>query len=480
MFGRKKPENEINIDSAWKEEGTEAFFDGAAAEGKAEYTSGLANDARVKESFEKEVDFSGLDVVVADERPEDFEDGEEKAADRFDEEAVSSEDALIDGADKGIDWADESLADSAGWDDEDDLFKPAASSYENDYEAESPSNDYDDFSYGDELDSVSSYDESASTYSYDDDIDDASDSTPAPVPPAPVAVGGSTGGKHAAHAAKPVSKRQQKKEEKLRKLEEMPDHQRKSKRQRRGLIAILILLLALVAALVYLSYTFLVTADLQPVQQQNETEAVSSSETEGEASDAGRTTQKTEVPKLTSLFGLDEDAAIEALGHGATVDSSQDVNEEGSAIKKRIGLKLTEEPGDTKSGQPTVYLGLNEDGKVVETSYSTATGYLGYGALSLSDIVENEHIIENTLSDAGLIIETAETKLPENASDYQTYGSDGTTLEKEKANFDGSAPDADGNKYNWSAVLTYDYSSANASGNLADTVRQIYITIKKP
>ena len=87
--------------------------------------------------------------------------------------------------------------------------------------------------------------------------------------------------------------------------------------------------------------------------------------------------------------------------------------------------------------------------------------------------------MENTLTDAGLIVEQGTVQLPEDASDYQTYGSDGTTLEKEKVNFDGTAKDAEGKEYKWSSVLTYDYSSANASGNLADTVRQIYITVKK-
>ena len=34
-----------------------------------------------------------------------------------------------------------------------------------------------------------------------------------------------------------------------------------------------------------------------------------------------------------------------------------------------------------------------------------------------------------------------------------------------------------GTPHTWSAVLSYDYSMANASGNLADTVRTIFIYV---
>ena len=37
--------------------------------------------------------------------------------------------------------------------------------------------------------------------------------------------------------------------------------------------------------------------------------------------------------------------------------------------------------------------------------------------------------------------------------------------------------DIDGAPHEWSAVLSYDYSTANTSGNLADTIRIIYVYI---
>ena len=47
---------------------------------------------------------------------------------------------------------------------------------------------------------------------------------------------------------------------------------------------------------------------------------------------------------------------------------------------------------------------------------------------------------------------------------------------KENCSFNGTV-DINGAAHTWSSVLMYDYSTANASGNLADTVRIIYIYI---
>ena len=66
--------------------------------------------------------------------------------------------------------------------------------------------------------------------------------------------------------------------------------------------------------------------------------------------------------------------------------------------------------------------------------------------------------------------------LPEDRAAYCTYASDGTTLVEENCTFNGEA-DVNGTRYTWSSMLMYNYTAANASGNLADTIRQIYIYI---
>ena len=125
-----------------------------------------------------------------------------------------------------------------------------------------------------------------------------------------------------------------------------------------------------------------------------------------------------------------------------------------------------------------MYLGENKDGKIIQVGYTVATTSLGYGALSFSDAVESEHVVEQTLRSLGLDVEDGAIKLPDK-KDYATYADDETTLVKEQATFDGEAKGEDGKNYSYSCVLQYNYTAANASGNLSDTVRTIVVYIDK-
>ena len=123
-----------------------------------------------------------------------------------------------------------------------------------------------------------------------------------------------------------------------------------------------------------------------------------------------------------------------------------------------------------------MYLGLNEEGKTIQAGYSAATASLGYGTLSFADAVTNERIVEKTLQEAGINVPAGSAVLPEDKTTYSTYATDGTTLVKEKCSFSGTV-DFDGAPHEWSSVLLYDYSAANMSGNLADTIRIIYVYV---
>ena len=260
---------------------------------------------------------------------------------------------------------------------------------------------------------------------------------------------------------------------------EVPTYMRKSHRMRRILIVVVVLLVILLAAggffAVKLFQTAQTAAYQQTQQQQSSQEASSLQESDGQDS-SSQTVKKTSAPNLTSILGATQDEAIAKIGKGAQVTSTNDVNEEGNPIKTDVRVALTDEPADTRTGTPTVYLGLDEDGKVVQAGYSAGTASLGYGALSFSDAVKNESIIEKTLQEAGIQVPTGTVALPSDKTQYSTYASDGTTLVKEYCPFTGQV-DIDGTPHTWSAVLSYDYTVANASGNLADTIRIIYVYI---
>lgn len=261
---------------------------------------------------------------------------------------------------------------------------------------------------------------------------------------------------------------------------EIPEHQRKSRRMRRVLRVVIVLLIVLFVALAFFAWRLVKASDSavsQQVVQQGTQEIANSDSSDNAATDASSTTVRTtDVPVLVNVMGLTQEEAIASIGHGAVVSSSVAVNEEGNPVKTSVTAVLTEEPADALSGAPTVYLGLNVEGKVVQAGYSAATASLGYGTVSFADAVQTESIVEKTLAEAGLAVPVGTVVLPSDRSSYCTYASDGTTLVEERCSFSGEA-EANGAKFVWESTLMYNYAAANASGNLADTIRQVYIYI---
>ncbi len=286
-----------------------------------------------------------------------------------------------------------------------------------------------------------------------------------------------TRGKHGRVEEQPLSKKAAKK---ARRDQEHP-YLRKSRRVRKVLIVVIVLLVALLCAGGYFAYQLFGESQRAMVQQIQTTQPSKdvsdlSNDNSGKDAATATATKQTEVPNLAAVLGTTQDEAVAALKHGATVTSSRDVNEEGNAVKKSVTVALTAEPADSRSGTPTVYLGLNEEGKVIQAGYSAATASLGYGSLSFADAVKNEHVVEKTLREAGVNVADGAATLPADKTQYSSYASDGTTLVKENCSFSGTV-DISGSSHAWSSVLLYDYSTANTSGNLADTIRIIYVYV---
>lgn len=253
-------------------------------------------------------------------------------------------------------------------------------------------------------------------------------------------------------------------------------YMQRSSRMRKVLIVIIILLVILLAAVGFFGFQIFQSAQDAAVQQAQTTEieAITSEDSDNDASST--TSKKTTVPNLVALLGHNQEEAITLLKHGAEVTLSREINEEGNPVRYEIHIALTDEPSDSRSGTPTVYASLNEEGIIIEAGYSAATSSLGYGSVSFADAVQNENIIEETLGEAGLVVSYGTAQLPEDKMEYSTYGSDGTTLVKEYCAFNGTGM-ADGVEHAWDAILSYDYSVANATDNLNDTIRTIYIYI---
>jgi uncharacterized protein YxeA len=257
----------------------------------------------------------------------------------------------------------------------------------------------------------------------------------------------------------------------------IPLYERKSKKMRNVLIVIIFLLVVFICAggaLLYQLYDEAQNTATQQAQQQTDTNTIS--QESGAQDSSSEVSKLTTVPDLVSLIGLTQDEAIEALAHGAEISAYREVNEEDNPAKAEITVSLTDEPSDDNSGSPSVYLSLDESGSIIEAGYSVATSSIGYGSISFVDAIENESIIEKTLEEAGLSVAAGTCVLPSDKTQYSTYATDGTTLTKEYYSFSGSGT-ADSGTYGWTASLSYDYTVANATSNLADTIRTIYVYV---
>lgn len=182
------------------------------------------------------------------------------------------------------------------------------------------------------------------------------------------------------------------------------------------------------------------------------------------------------VPKLLDQIGKTVPEAVSNIGQGATVVSSTPVGKPEDKVVIQTTVTLTNESGDDKSGTPIIIFGENSSGIITSVSFTCNTWLLGYGYLSFVDLVNNEHLIERTLSEAGLDIDQGSVVAPANRASYTTYDSDGTTVVREKCNFEGDKYQ-NGIYYHWSANLDFDYARANVKGNLAETIRMLNISI---
>lgn len=199
-------------------------------------------------------------------------------------------------------------------------------------------------------------------------------------------------------------------------------------------------------------------------------------EEEEESNEPELGTASTEVINLMSLMGLSSSDAITQIGHGASVQDQETLSSLG--FSREVSVLLTDETGDSLSGTPTVTLGLNSSGKVEAASYEVSTSLLGYGDLSFASAVEDFHIVEFMLEEAGLTgVKEGSVTLPDQ-EDYSYYESDRKTLSNETYTFSGTNQ-VDDQAYSWEVTLDYDYSEANEQSNLGYTVRKVTVAIMK-
>lgn len=184
------------------------------------------------------------------------------------------------------------------------------------------------------------------------------------------------------------------------------------------------------------------------------------------------------VPKIKDQIGKTIDQAVQNIGQGANVVSSTTVGGPNDKIVTETLINLTNESSSDKYGTTHIVAGTDKNGRIVKISFSCNILLLGYKSLSYTDLVNNEHLIEKTLTEAGLPVQEGSVTAPADKFSYTSYDSDGTTVTRECCSFSGKEK-LDSTTYKWDSVFDVDYSLANQKGDLSSTVRIITITIEK-
>ncbi|MDO4182235.1 MAG: histone-lysine N-methyltransferase [Coriobacteriia bacterium] len=248
-----------------------------------------------------------------------------------------------------------------------------------------------------------------------------------------------------------------------------PGYLRKSRHMRAVFLLVASVAVLLVALLVSLGLQYAKANQLSLQAQVPQTQTSSTTVSTNTNNSAPQ--QSVFAPDLASFVGATFDDVMAVLQHGATVTRTQTTYRQGVEATL-ITIVLTGEPADSLAGTPTVYLLVDTDFVVLEAGYKAGMAYLGYGNLSFVDAVENAHVVENTLTEAGLPVPAGTVTVPANKADYASYGLDGITLAFESYEFTGEE-----NGFSWRCSVDYDYTQANATGNLANTVRVITVYV---
>ena len=230
-------------------------------------------------------------------------------------------------------------------------------------------------------------------------------------------------------------------------------------------------LMALIAICLAVAFAFNSASELHSFAAQDDKEAIEAAS----SSKPTVTNATTQVINLVGLMGLSAEDAVQKIGHGAAVQDEAPMSSVGFTNEETV--VLTDEEGDALSGTPTVTLGLDANNNVAAASYSAPTALLGYGNLSFVDAVSRFHIVENLLAKVGLPgIEEGSVTLPSDRKEFSSYGPDRKTMVSETYTFNGAA-EAEGKAYSWTVTLDYDYAEANETGNLANTVKKITLSL---
>jgi len=262
-----------------------------------------------------------------------------------------------------------------------------------------------------------------------------------------------------------------------------PARIKKARRTKVTLIFIIIILLVVLGGLGFLGYKFLF------VDKQAQTTGVSSTATSIDTTikDSSpkdiATLKTTNVPNLASFFGLQVTEVQAKLGQDYVLTKNDAITENENEDIKQL-VVLTYQPKDSAAAKgavamPTIYLSLNEEGRVLEIFYQSSLEALDYPVATFSSFITTQDMLYNMLRGAG-VSPASSYNYPQLTPDLYTIyvdpAADVKKIKKEEFVFTG-ATNSENPPTWWQVKLTYDYGSTGATQGTNAKPNQRLITI---
>ena len=263
---------------------------------------------------------------------------------------------------------------------------------------------------------------------------------------------------------------------------------KRSKRTRIILILVTVVLIAALGGLGYLGFTVFQEgangddSGIKPVTDIPDTPIK-----DPDAPDEIRI-QETSIPNLAALFGLSIDEVASRLGSDFQLKSTAPVDDPSNTNIKQLATfsynvtVIGGNPGAHPSSllpSQSIYVSLDESGKVIDIYYTCDMRLLGYPEGSFGDLLANDSVVSGSLAAAGITPRdfVYAPPNPEDCITYDNANSANRKIVKQSQIFSGrnlseSIPTA------WTLTVTYDFGSGvNGTSEYREATRIISLKL---
>ncbi|MDR0350044.1 MAG: hypothetical protein LBH64_00645 [Coriobacteriales bacterium] len=248
---------------------------------------------------------------------------------------------------------------------------------------------------------------------------------------------------------------------------------KKAKRTKVILIIIILLLVAALGVLTYLGYTVFQDGNASNQLGIKPTPTVTNNEVKDPSAPGEIKVEETSIPDLVSLFGLNIDEVKARLGKDFQLTKTDAATDEmNPAVKQLATFSYTPSiSGDTTNmtanitlPSESIYISLDESGKVVDIYYVCDMRLLGYPEKSFDELLMSSELVTGALESAGVQPRDFSymPPAPEESIVYDNPNSQNRKVVKQTQIFSGrttseAVPTA------WTLTVTYDYGAGVTS-----------------